>query len=176
MPTLGHNVKGVVGSGNWTADIVYVTKFTCVGNGNVTALKMYVKQWAAGTPKMKWCIYADAGDGTPGALLDVTNEWTLTGGYDDWKEIALAGGPLAVTDGTIYHLGWNSDGVATYYWDASGANNFSLGASVYPAFPNPNNNNPVVDRKVSIYGVFAAGVSIPVMMHHYNRIYKKIRG
>lgn len=156
-PTLGYTTKGG-SSYNTGANYLYMTKYTCSGNGNISALKMYVKQYTTTTPNVKFCIYNDAGDGTPGALAGVTVQWTVTAGWDDWKELEIDGADIAVTDGTIYYLGFLCDGIVTYYANAlsSGAIFAYTNAATYPTFPDPTTVNPSLDRAISIYAIFAA--------------------
>ena len=162
MADLGNDHKGDNEWGVLVNGRMYVSKFTCVGNHDVTALKCYVKQKGAATPKMRFFIYADAGDGSAGVMLGKTVEWSLTGGWDDWKDLALDGADVAVTNGTIYHLGFMFDDDHNIYWDASGTGNkLAFSAIVwYPNFEDPFTGNPVADRLISVYAIFAvAGVA-----------------
>ena len=143
---------------NHNAAYVYVSKFTAAATCNINGLTFYYTDYLANTPKCKWCMYDDAGDGTPGILRDVTVEWTAPNPYVNWKYLAFASGPQAIVNGTIYHLGFGADAILTYREDPSLTGNkmsFQLSGG-YPAFPDPFTGNPIADRLISIYANCAA--------------------
>ncbi len=132
MSVFGYQDKGpsVVGL---TAGIIFGCRpFACPSAGIATSISVYLEQWGA-TPKVKCAIYKDSDD----SLVGVTEEWTLTGGWDGWKTLDFIGlVPLIATD---YILAiWVDNNVKTYKLDpASGVHIAGDNDPYDGVFPDP---------------------------------------
>jgi len=85
------------------------------------------------TPKIKFGIYEKTGDKT-GSLVDYTEEWILTEGWDGWKTLNIVGGAsLSATD--YWLVIWQDNGLKVYYDTATDKGAYK--AETYDGFPTP---------------------------------------
>ena len=146
--TFGYTTKGGT-SVETGADKLDANKYPCGEVGTATSISLYLKQYS-GTPLLSYAVYDDS-TGYPGAKNGVTDEWTLTSGWDDWKLINIAtGGSLSVAD--FWLIFWLQSDLVTNYYDSAGVRYYKSGEDYdigWPAnFPAGGTSST---RKTSIY-------------------------
>lgn len=171
-PTFG---KTDIGGSNFDPPDKTGCRFQAPANGNITKLSIHIGPlyWGAGTFKV--ALYNDSA-GSPGSLAgsDVnTVSWVA----NSWNDHNLS---VAIINGNWYWLTFKTSVQVRCHWDAGVANQLARKSMTYAdpftdPFGTPDNTYAY---EPSIYATYTptAGLSIPVAMHHYNRINKKIRG
>lgn len=170
MATFGNTNKGANAAGGYDGTYAVKTLFTAPENGTVTSISCYTGGGSG--------VTIDLGMYSGVTLLTRAN---VAAAADGWVTADVP--DEAIVNGVVYGLAFKTIGTSalTYYYDGGDVNqsqrNFSLTAGDnLPATFTVSNQ---VARNWSIYATYtpsAGGLSIPVAMHHYNRINKVIRG
>ena len=113
------------------ANTIWGGKFTCSGAGTPTAISIGITA-GSGLGKVKYAVYR----ASDFQLSCYTGEWTVTGGYDAFKELAVATvvHNLTATDYYICVFMEKADWFKTAAAGGSGCKNQAL---AYGAFPDP---------------------------------------
>jgi hypothetical protein len=155
----------------WVPNYIIQHKFTCLVSGSLKSIRVYV----GGSTNVKVALYADSA-GEPGAKLgENTGQACVVG----WNTLNLAT-PVAVTQGTVYHIADNTDSTGSFYLTGTGVCKFK--ASTYSnALPDPAGSGyttqtnkigcvagygtpdaPHIDSIGHPYGALAGGTSITI--------------
>ena len=128
--------------------------------------------YCSGSAAAKMCLYKDSDK----SLVAITNATVLGGAA--WYDFTFSS-PPSLTAGD-YILGvWSSTNVVTYYNTPAGSGSYETPTLGYDNFEDPLTPASWISRDYSYYATYtpsAGGLSIPVAVHHYNRINKVIRG
>lgn len=151
-------------------DSIKGTEYTCSGAGTANFLQMRVGHVeVAGNVRL--ALYKVAGKEFVGETEEVfiDDVGLKTFNFDDPKPSVIA------TDYII--VGWADTDIRMRY-EASAEHTMHQQAIGYDGFPNPLDSTTGAYRFSGLcdYTPSAGGLSIPVAMHHYNRINKIIRG
>jgi PKD repeat protein len=159
-----------------SVDLKEVSKYTAVA-GNVTKLTGYVSGLgsASGSQKVRGIVYADNG-GTPGALLGVSSEVTISAGRAwGWTDFTFPT-PVTVQSGTIW-MGYiaSSTGDLTQlrYDPVTSDLRYNLNSGGYSAGPtNPFGTATISNKHYSLYATYSSGggslVTAPYYTYDHN--------
>jgi glucose/arabinose dehydrogenase/PKD repeat protein len=167
--TFGTTAPGA-GTDTASANLKEVSKYTATA-GNVTKLSGYVSGLGAGsgTQKLKAVVYADS-SGSPGALLGVSNEVTVSAGQAwGWTDFTFAT-PVAVAAGTVwmgYIASGTNDLTQLRYDSVPGelrynANDYAAGAS------SPFGAPTLSDKHYSLYATVTGAGGSAVAAPYYS--------
>ena len=165
-PTFGYTSIGGT-SHNGVGGMTWSYLATLSENGNVSKLTWYVAN----------LFGEDAQGGVYGggaAKIEVTNTNTFAGAGPAWLDLTFAEAE-GLTAGGCYLSGWMVQG--DVYYDAGDGNTNWVDTGQFP--DTIDGDIAQFDRKMSIYATYetgGGGLSMPVAMHHYNRISHVIRG
>ena len=154
-----------------SANLKEVSKYTAVA-GNVTKLTGYVSGLGAstGSQKVRAVIYADS-NGSPGTLLGVSNEDTISAGQAwAWKDFAFPS-PVAVPSGAIwmgYIASTTSDLTQLRYDPSTGGLKFNVNSGGYAAGPtNPFGTATTSNKHYSLYATYTSGSTSSVTAPYF---------
>jgi len=172
MATFGKTDIGGSSDSN-TSAVCYACKFTAPEDGTITKVTWYTRLNVAGNSKV--AIYSDdAGD--PKNILAVSDE-VAVGTVAGWVDFPIS---LGITSGVKYWFAKMASQSHHYWYDAGDVNQWAGDAGLtYPNFNDPFDVDANQAYEVSVYATYTTGgggLTIPVAMHHYNRINKIIRG
>ncbi len=143
-----------------------VSKYTAPAAGNVSKLTGYVSGLGAvsGSQPVRAVIYADNG-GSPGALLGVSNQVTVTAGQAwAWVDFTFPSA-VAVPAGTVwmgYIAGATNDLAQLRYDTVSGDLRYNVNTGGYAGgATNPFGNASTGDRQYTLYATFASSGNSP---------------
>jgi len=127
-----------------------VCRYTTPAAATITRVYCYCRA-LLGTINAKAVIYSDNA-GAPDALLAVSDELPGIDTTATWREFTLST-PLAVTAGTVYHIGLIVDGSVIIYADAGTTDQCSDNADTYADGPTDPFGAPATtpDNALSIY-------------------------
>ena len=156
MATFG-NLNDEVGN-DGGANTIWGGKFTCGGAGTPTAISVGITG-GTGLGKVKYAVYKVSDF----SLVCYTGEWTVTAGYDTFKELAVTNvvKNLEATDYYICVFMEKADWFKTAGAGGAGVKNQAL---AYGAFPDPA-TLVVYDNnyKMSAYVTYTPGGGAPVL-------------
>lgn len=128
----GYQDKGpsVVGL---SPDIIFGCRpHACPSVGTATSITVYLEYWDT-LPKIKCAIYKDL-DNT---LVGYTEEWTLTAGWDGWKQFNIVWGGALIATNYILCV-WVNNMVKTYQLDPAAGYYVAGDSDPYDGvFPDP---------------------------------------
>jgi len=154
--------KTTVGASSdyFAAERKRVNRYALPAAGSLTKLSVYLAPHGSGQQLLKGVVYADTGNGAPGALLGASEALTFTGtSAAGWYDLPLPS-PLKLAAGN-YWIGvitGPSAGVAGFRYDTVAgsrdynANTFSSGPS------NPFGPVSTDSEQMSLYGTYTTGV------------------
>ena len=154
----GNEVKGgsssYVGDGNnprasWYSGV----------NGTLDSITCYYQQYSTKTPKLEHGLYERTGSDDGSLVADsVSEEWTLTSSWDNWKTLDCNSSPTLV-DSENYWISIYSDDAAKYYYDGTDAvDRFVYKSGSYSnKWMSSFTSGTLADKKLSIYCTYTPG-------------------
>lgn len=148
-PKFGYETKG--GQRGYVSNTIIADHFVCPSSGTATSITVCLNQYYD-LPKIKCAIYGP----DPYPLVGYTEEWVLTGGWDDWKTLDIVWGGSLV-EGTTYYLAVWSSARVNIHWDTESGKTWQMNDMTYevsfPDFLDPDDTRS--DRVLSIYCTYA---------------------
>jgi hypothetical protein len=172
MAIFGNNVKGAVSHTN--EDRVFAGLFPCGEIGVADSIYVYLKNYTTHSPNVKCGMFA-----ADKSLMKETESRFISQPFDDWFKFDFAA-PKPDLSVANFYLGVNVDDYCYRYGVSEVGKDWIWDGNAFNGFPNPlDTADKWADVELSIYCEYTpsgGGLSIPVAMHHYNRINKIIRG
>jgi hypothetical protein len=129
--------------------------FSCPEAGTANSITVFLN-WQSGNPKVKYGTYKKS----DGALVDYTEEWTVTNNWVDWKTLNIIwGGALVATD--YWLIAWFSGYDVGFQLSFDVANKGAYMDQTYGSFPSTFVPGSYDNHKHCIYCTYTSAAPPP---------------